>query len=104
MEVDGKNTPVKFELELEYRDYGIKGASITLLGSTSITINQYSLDESEPDKTVEVQIDLSKLRACKRNPWNCVTPSGLSITLNDDMTVNYEKSEYYAEGLPQGSN
>lgn len=99
-----KDARAAFELEIEYRSYGIKGTSVFLRGLDEITLTLQKLDNEgdvAEEKDHVIAVDVSKLREAG-TPWNIVIPTDIFLVLNDDLSVNYEKSEWRGEGLPSG--
>ena len=90
---------VNFELDIDYRDYGIKGINLRLIGTVPVSLELCKEDESE-EKLIELTVDCLRLKAEKQSAYNLVMPTDIYLVLNDALEIDYEKSTYGGEPLP----
>ena len=86
---------IAFRINLEKRDWGIKGISMSLIPA-NLSLELYVVElkgERETEFSRIVQFDPSKIEL-RQEPGNEVTITGLTIQLHDDFTVDYAQSYF----------
>ena len=85
----GNKVTIPFDIQFEYRSWGIKGAYFTASGKITVIYSEYDDQDSETEK--EVELDLSELK----HEWvegGFYGPEKLMLFLNADGSVDYERS------------
>lgn len=89
---------VKYRIDLEYRSWGIKGASITLDHSAPIRVELELKTETGTDDnpvvaedTRVITVDPSKIRV-ELSPGSMIYLHSMELFLKPDMTVDYDNS------------
>jgi len=94
---------LKYRIDLEYRSWGVKGATLTL-DSNPITVNAEIKTETNQKVTEEskiITIDPSKIRV-ELSPGSGIFLAELDVHLNPDFTVDYSSSEIRGFTLMRG--
>lgn len=86
--VDG-NVRVEYQIDVEYRDFGIKDVNVYPQGE--ILIDAEVLDDRNNRTSLQIKIDMSKVRV----EWiagSGVQPLDMNILINENGEVDYERS------------
>jgi hypothetical protein len=96
-DVINQKVRVDFRIDSDWRSWGLKGATVSIVAIQPITVEITQWDEAtlddKPVKTLEVLIDPSQIKQDKFDgPISAVTVGDLEITIDINGIVNYEES------------
>ena len=95
VDINESDVEITWDMEPEYRSWGMKGIDVTLRDTVTVlyTENIYT-DDDEESVDKEIEIDLSSIDHKNINwtPGSHVLPTALTVYLNEDGSVNYEKT------------
>lgn len=87
---------IAFSVEVEARDWGIKGISISV--PTARADFSFMLIENESERQIDVQFEPSQV-PLRLKPGGQVTLTGLELVLNDNFTIDYKSSFFEGTSL-----
>ena len=88
---------VKFSIAVDYRDWGIKGITVTPAGTVTVPVSLTSEIEDGKTETLNVSFEASQLKQ-DRVGSDAVTLGDVDIWVNPDMTVDYGRSSITVYG------
>jgi hypothetical protein len=87
---------IVFSVDVEARDWGIKGISI-FIPPAKVGLG-FVLIENDNEREVDIQFEPSKV-PLQLTTGGQVTLTKLELVLNDDFTINYQKSLFEGTSL-----
>jgi len=82
---------VQFGIDVEYRDWGIKGISLTPHGVVELAIPMSSEQDESVREDVMLRFEPGKLKV-ERAPSDAVTVGDIDLWVNPDLTPDYGRS------------
>lgn len=80
---------VEYQIEIEYRDFGIKDINVYPEGE--VTIEAEIVDEKNNKTPMTIKVDMSKVRV-EWQEGSGIQPLSMDIAVNENGEVDYEKS------------
>jgi hypothetical protein len=92
--ISPKQVEIGFNIDIEYRSWGIKDIMVQPSGHGPIEVllvDAETLDEYNPIKTLDLEIDFSQLKVDK-NTADYISVGDLELVIDYNGNINYEKS------------
>ena len=81
---------IPYTIEFEYRDWGIKGMTVTMQDTIDLDVVMFG-EDGETETPITIKVDLSKLKI----EWvgeGQVAPRSLELYIDDKGEVDYDRS------------
>ena len=92
IEVEAGRVAIKFRIDIEAREWGIKNISAYVYGMVIVPLFISYLDETKPVESKEITVDLSKVKVTESDGRGIVTLGDLDLYLDTNFNVNYEQT------------
>jgi hypothetical protein len=89
LDVVDRTVRVEYQIEIEYRDFGVKDINVYPEGEVEIAVEVS--DEQDNKTSMNIKVDMSKVRV----EWQAgsgIQPLSLDIYVNENGEVDYERS------------
>lgn len=91
IEVEASRVSIKFRLDIEAREWGIKNISAYVYGSVVVPLF-ISYPDTRPVESKEITVDLSRVKVTEVDGKGVITLGDLELYLDTNFNVNYEKT------------
>lgn len=97
LENNDHEVEVVFRIAIEHKNWGIKGIDVSPLGIVTIPVEMSSENDESMRETVNLTFDVSLLKQ-EPMPSDSVTVGDIELSVNPDLTPDYEKSSIVIYG------